>query len=514
VEAASIAWRPLGRLLVEQGLLTDEELELALAKQQLTGKRLGETIVECGFVSRPELSNALAAQYGIELKTETGFGTGLRAQIQQRHESDRGRVVQIGLARPIEPVELEVEVDVEMEPEVETVTPESQQSAELLAQLEEQWAKLAAAEEQLAEREAALAAAVVERDGRRAQAERLARLARAARAEQSGHRERRRALMQRFMQRVRDRDDEIQRLTADLERYVRVQQATEAAADERRAELERALERVAAQRDRRRAQAGRFLGRARERDDETQRLTAELQTYAHELQTTRTSVDERHAELERALALVAAQRDRRRAQAGRFLQRARARDAELERCEEELRRLGQVLGGQADEHRAVLAAGAQREVGLERALAELATDWDRRHAQAGRFARRARGLAEVVDGLRGEVERLDVDVHGCDAELERLREENGRRRAQTARFAARLRARPDAAHAEPAAPTSHLVFVQAAAGYSLVERDGPPPARHTPLELPDLHDGVFVVSGRRRSPLPGDARPCVVAEPS
>ncbi|MGZ8708503.1 MAG: hypothetical protein ACXW0R_14105, partial [Gaiellaceae bacterium] len=103
MEAASIAWRPLGRLLVEQGLLTDEELERALAQQQITGKRLGETIVECGFVSRPDLSNALASQYGIELTTETGFGTGLRAQIQQRHESDRGRVVPIGPARPPEP---------------------------------------------------------------------------------------------------------------------------------------------------------------------------------------------------------------------------------------------------------------------------------------------------------------------------------------------------------------------------------------------------------------------------
>src|SRR5215207_7550867 len=89
VEAARIAWRPLGRLLVEQGLLTDGELERALVLQQTTGKRLGETIVELGFVSGPELSSALATQYGIELTVETGFGTGLRAQIQRRHENDR-----------------------------------------------------------------------------------------------------------------------------------------------------------------------------------------------------------------------------------------------------------------------------------------------------------------------------------------------------------------------------------------------------------------------------------------
>src|ERR671911_256558 len=88
VEAARIPWRPLGRILVEQGLLTSDELEAALAQQERTGKRLGETIVECGFVSGPELSNALASQYGIELKTETGFGTGLRTQIQRRYENE------------------------------------------------------------------------------------------------------------------------------------------------------------------------------------------------------------------------------------------------------------------------------------------------------------------------------------------------------------------------------------------------------------------------------------------
>ena len=42
----------------------------------------------------PELASALAAQYGIELTTEKGFGTGLRSEIQRRHETDRRRKVQ------------------------------------------------------------------------------------------------------------------------------------------------------------------------------------------------------------------------------------------------------------------------------------------------------------------------------------------------------------------------------------------------------------------------------------
>jgi hypothetical protein len=138
VEAAHIAWRPLGQLLVEQGILASSELEQALAKQQETGRRLGETIVELGFVSGPELANALAAQYGIELTTEQGFGTGLRSEIQKRHEhSGRGTV------------RLEAVPDPPADPAPEPVSAEP----ELLPQLEEQWAKLAAAEAALAERD-------------------------------------------------------------------------------------------------------------------------------------------------------------------------------------------------------------------------------------------------------------------------------------------------------------------------------------------------------------------------
>ena len=134
---------------MEQGLLTADELELALARQQETGLRLGETIVKCGFVSGPQLANALAAQYGIELMTEKGFGTGLRSEIQRRHESDRRRVIH--LAPPPQDDDASPSED---EPAPVDPAPEpAAAEATLLAQLEEQWAKLAAAEESLTERE-------------------------------------------------------------------------------------------------------------------------------------------------------------------------------------------------------------------------------------------------------------------------------------------------------------------------------------------------------------------------
>ena len=149
VEAARIAWRPLGRLLVEQGLLTDDELERALVQQQVSGKRLGETIVALGFVSGPDLASALATQYGIELTVETGFGTGLRAQIQRRHENDRGMPGPPALSI-VETPQLEPE-DYSRAVEGGPAEPDKAAEALLLTQLEEQWARLAAAEDALAD---------------------------------------------------------------------------------------------------------------------------------------------------------------------------------------------------------------------------------------------------------------------------------------------------------------------------------------------------------------------------
>ena len=179
MEAARIAWRPLGRLLVEQGLLTDDELERALVQQQVSGKRLGETIVALGFVSGPDLASALATQYGIELTVETGFGTGLRAQIQRRHENDRGMPGPPALSI-VETPQLEPE-DYSRAVEGSPAEPDKAAEALLLTQLEEQWARLAAAEDALAERERQIGALTRQRDRRREQAVRLVQRGRRAR---------------------------------------------------------------------------------------------------------------------------------------------------------------------------------------------------------------------------------------------------------------------------------------------------------------------------------------------
>jgi Type II secretion system (T2SS), protein E, N-terminal domain len=57
---------PLGTLLVRDGLLTTEQLELALAEKEQTGRRVGEIVVAHGWVPATNLASLLAEQHGLE----------------------------------------------------------------------------------------------------------------------------------------------------------------------------------------------------------------------------------------------------------------------------------------------------------------------------------------------------------------------------------------------------------------------------------------------------------------
>src|SRR5438067_3950075 len=55
----------LGEILVQQKLLSDDQLNQALADQKRTGRKLGRVFVENGFVTEDQISGALARQLGI-----------------------------------------------------------------------------------------------------------------------------------------------------------------------------------------------------------------------------------------------------------------------------------------------------------------------------------------------------------------------------------------------------------------------------------------------------------------
>lgn len=52
----------IGDFLISQGLLTKEQLELALQEQKRTGRKLGRVFVESGFVSEMDIAKALGRQ--------------------------------------------------------------------------------------------------------------------------------------------------------------------------------------------------------------------------------------------------------------------------------------------------------------------------------------------------------------------------------------------------------------------------------------------------------------------
>ena len=89
---AENGWKPLGELLVEQGLVSPEDLELALEEQARSGRKLGEYFVEAELVSLEQLTNVLLQQCGVDLSTDTGFGSGLRDKLAAGSEPRRDPV--------------------------------------------------------------------------------------------------------------------------------------------------------------------------------------------------------------------------------------------------------------------------------------------------------------------------------------------------------------------------------------------------------------------------------------
>ena len=54
----------IGEILLERGLITQKQLEQALARQQTRGGLVGELLIELGFVTEEVVALALTAQYG------------------------------------------------------------------------------------------------------------------------------------------------------------------------------------------------------------------------------------------------------------------------------------------------------------------------------------------------------------------------------------------------------------------------------------------------------------------
>ncbi|EKO3901927.1 MSHA biogenesis protein MshE, partial [Vibrio metschnikovii] len=57
----------LGDLLVEEGIITEQQVQQALAAQKQTGSKLGATLIELGFVTEQQMLSFLSQQLFIPL---------------------------------------------------------------------------------------------------------------------------------------------------------------------------------------------------------------------------------------------------------------------------------------------------------------------------------------------------------------------------------------------------------------------------------------------------------------
>ena len=57
----------LGDLLVEEGIITEAQVEQALAAQKSTGRKLGDALIELGFLSEQQMLSFLSQQLAIPL---------------------------------------------------------------------------------------------------------------------------------------------------------------------------------------------------------------------------------------------------------------------------------------------------------------------------------------------------------------------------------------------------------------------------------------------------------------
>jgi type IV pilus assembly protein PilB len=100
----------LGALLRDRGLLTEEQLQTAITRQQQTGRRLGHILVELGFVTAEAVLEALSQQLGVPTTrvnahtVDVDALTALPEKVARRHKAfplqKIGTTLAVALASP------------------------------------------------------------------------------------------------------------------------------------------------------------------------------------------------------------------------------------------------------------------------------------------------------------------------------------------------------------------------------------------------------------------------------
>jgi MSHA biogenesis protein MshE len=100
----------LGELLIQQKLLTEEQLKISLDEQKKSGRRLGRVIIEKGYATEDQISQALARQLGVPFISLKQYN--IKRDVTQKLPEtqarrfralvleDAGRTYRVGMADP------------------------------------------------------------------------------------------------------------------------------------------------------------------------------------------------------------------------------------------------------------------------------------------------------------------------------------------------------------------------------------------------------------------------------
>ena len=489
---------PLGAILVQRGVLTEEQLAFALDEQKRTGEQIGEVIVRLGLALAPSVAQALATQHGSPLKTEYGYAVGFGGHtpappadpppVSPAPALDRPATAPAASAlRTAAPPEVApTQTPVSAPAATAAVVPTPPAPDPNLVQWQ-QYAQRLTVERDAALQEARTLAAEREAAGTDLDAMR----ARAGELEATTAR-----LTTELETLSRNRDADMQRV-AELEQ--RLEEAKTARAQ--------AVELEAAQAEHIRA-----------RDESAQRV-ADLEQQLNELQ----SAASRVVELEATTTLAEVERarlTRARDDAARRSTELAQQNAELERQLTELR----TAAVSDNEH---LAAATARTAELEAAQAARESELGGALAGAREEAERIKVERAALEATRESLARRNADLEkqlkqleAVDADVTRLKQQVEKAAAQIAQLEAERndalavakalgedqRGRHPGEHAED---SSHLLFIPGADGYRLLEQKGPPPAPGSTLVVEnDGRRSRLLVAKVGAAPLPGVRLAC------
>jgi len=540
--------RQLGQIMVDEGFLTEVQLLDALAEQNRSGTPLGKVLVDLGFVSPGAVANALAEQHGGLLRTEYGTSAGLREMAGRAPIRTEAPQLPMPTAAPApQPPPAPLGSGLRLaggapEESAEASTPappaqEAQQAPPPPAQEPApapEPAPVAADSTRIAELESKLHAVLTERNSLAQSLNELqARLNEAAQAHVAG-------VNAEVEQRVGLLESQLQAAAANREELERAQQH----AAERIAELEGRLAETAEGRHDLDNELELLRTAAAGRDAALEQI-ASLQSELEELRSRPTE------DSSGALQELAQKRDAAEAHAqalaadlAQLREQSGSLQAELEElrsrpAEDELQELAQKRDD-AEAHAQTLetdlaqlreqAGGLQAELEelRSRPAEDLSAELQALAAERDAAVARAAELEPEVAALRERIRDAGTPAAGSAADVADLRHQLAARERRLAESVGEI-AKMSREHRallqlverqfqledtttsmpEPRSEAAHVLFVPAASGYTLVERDGIAPEAGDVVEV---DGGRYVVRRHGPSPLPGPRRRCAYLE--